>query len=56
MNNFEFFKLFKDIKHRILDEEHELKELLEDQKNLHTTLQAVASKAKNLKPKYVRTL
>jgi septum formation inhibitor-activating ATPase MinD len=54
MNHLEFFKIFKDIKHRILDEEHELKELLEDQKSLFSTLQALASKTKPLRPTFVR--
>jgi hypothetical protein len=55
MKQREFFDIFKDIKHRILEEEHELKELLEDQLILQTTLQAVASSKKPNPINYVNT-
>ena len=53
MNSRDFFKIFKDIKHRILEEEHDFKELLEDQTNIHKTLLGIVSGSASFTPTYV---
>ena len=51
----EFFDIFKSIKLRILEEEHEFKELLEEQKGLTHTLKTLIDSSGKINQDIVST-